>query len=194
MYNTILKITMFLLVLPFLVYGCGGTTVRYMNPSANFSYVNKVAVLPFSNFSEDKYAAEKVRNALTVELMSRHAFDVLEHGEVSKVFNFLREGSIEDARIVQVDKETMKLLGAKLGVQAIIMGSVNEYSAKGGGFANNVVSISVKMLDAESGTILWQANTSEVGSGTLRKMFGMEQVDMSILTNRVVKKILNTLM
>jgi len=165
-----------------------------MNPTANFSYIKKVAVLPFSNFSDDKFADEKVRNALTMELMSRHVFDVLEHGEVSKVFNFLREEGVDDGRIVQLDKETMKLLGGKLGVQAIIMGSVDEYSGKRGGFSNNVVSISVKMLDTDSGVVLWQASTSEVGSGAWRQMLGMEQLDMSILTNNAVKKILGTLM
>lgn len=187
------KVTRFLL-LPFLFYGCGGTTIKYLNPTANFSYIKKVAVVPFSNFSDDRYAGEKVRNALTVELLSRHAFDVIEHGEVSKALNLIREGGFEESKNIQMDKETVKMVGGKLGVQALLMGAVNDYSGGRGGFAHNVVSISVKMIDTESGTVLWQASTSKVGGGVVRKMLGLEDVDMNILTNRAVKTVLDTLL
>lgn len=193
MLNGIWKVTGFLL-LPFLFYGCGGTTIKYLNPTANFSYIKKVAVVPFSNFSDDKYAGEKVINALTIELLSRHAFDVIEHGEISKALNLIKEGGFEENKNIQMDKETIKLLGGKLGVQAIIMGAVNDYSGSRGGSANNVVSISVKMIDIELGTILWQASTSKVGGGVGRKMLGLEDVDMSILTNQAVKTVLDTLL
>ena len=193
MFNVLLKVVGFLL-LPFLFFGCGGTTIKYLNPTANFSYVKKVAVVPFSNFSDDRYAAEKVRNALTIELLSRQAFDVIEHGEVSKALNLIKEGGFEENKNIQIDKETIKLIGGKLGVQAIIMGAVNDYAGGKGGFSNNVVSISVKMIDSESGTVLWQASTSKIGGGVTRKMVGLEDVDMSILTNRAVKTVLDTLL
>jgi len=95
MFNDIWKVARFLL-LPILFYGCGGTTIRYLNPTANFSHIKKVAVAPFSNFSDDRYAGEKVINALTIELLSRYAFDVIEHGEVSKALSFIKEGGFED--------------------------------------------------------------------------------------------------
>lgn len=193
MLNDIWKVTRFLL-LPILFYGCGGTTIRYLNPTANFSHIKKVAVAPFSNFSDDRYAGEKVINALTIELLSRYAFDVIEHGEVSKALSLIKEGGFEENKNIELDKEKIKLLGEKLGVQAIIMGAVNDYSGSRGGPANNVVSISVKMIDIESGTILWQASTSKLGGSVGRKMLGLEDADMSILTNRAVKTVLDTLL
>lgn len=195
MYNSIWKVTG-LLLLPFMLYGCGGAaTIRYMNPTANFTYVKKVAILPFSNFSDDKYAAEKVRGALTIELMTRNAFEILEQGEVSKVFGSIKEeGASDTGAIIQIDKATIKQLGGKLGVQAIIMGSVNDYSGGSGRVADNLISITVKMIDVESGTVLWQAATAQSGSSFGRKLLGLEQVDMNILTNSAVKKVLNTLL
>lgn len=193
MLKGIWKVTRFLL-LPFLFYGCGGTTIKYLNPTANFSYIKKVAVVPFSNFSDDKYAGEKTRNALTVELLSRHAFDVIEQGEVSKALSLIKEGGFDENKNIQMDKDTIMLIGGKLGVQALILGAVNDYSGGKGGFANNVVSISVKMIDTESGTILWQASTSKVGGGIGRKLLGLEDIDMSILTNQAAKTVLDTLL
>lgn len=193
MFNAFLKITGYL-ILSVLFFGCGSTTIKYLNPTANFSYVKKVAVVPFSNFSDDRYAAEKVRNALTIELLSRQAFDVIEHGEVSNALNLIKEVGFEENKNIHFDKETIKLIAGKLGVQAIIMGAVNDYTGGKGGFSNNVVSISVKMIDSESGTVLWQASTSKVGGGVTRKILGLEDVEMSILTNRAVKTVLDTLL
>ncbi|MBI5903769.1 MAG: hypothetical protein HZB84_09855, partial [Deltaproteobacteria bacterium] len=105
MYNNITSVTRFLLlfVLVAVIAGCGGGTVKYINPSANLSYIKKIAILPFNNFSEDKYAGEKVRSALTIDLMSRHVFDVMEQGEVSKVLGMIfREEGFEEGRAVQM--------------------------------------------------------------------------------------------
>ncbi len=194
MYNYITGALKVFLILV-LVYGCAGSTIKYINPSANFSYIKKVAVLPLNNYSDDKYAGEKVRSALVIDLMSRHVFDVMEQGEVSKAMSLLfREEGAEEGRVVPMDKDTLKLLGEKLGVQAIIMGSVNEYSSSRGGAAANVISISVRMLDAASGTVLWQANTSETGGSAWRKVLGVEQVDMTLLATSAVRRLLNTLL
>ncbi|MEK7773821.1 MAG: GNA1162 family protein, partial [Deltaproteobacteria bacterium] len=174
-----------------------GATIKYINPSANLSYIKKVAILPFNNFSEDKYAGEKTRSALTIDLMARHVFDVMEQGEVSKVMGMIfREEGFEEGRAVQMDKDMVKMLGEKLGVQAVILGSVNEYSSSrgGGGSSNNVVSISMRMIDTSSGIILWQANTTEVGNSMLRKMLGVDQVEMSILTRDAVRRAISTLL
>ncbi|MBI5826354.1 MAG: hypothetical protein HZB22_01280 [Deltaproteobacteria bacterium] len=197
MYNNITNVTRFLLlfVLVAIITGCGGGTVKYINPSANLSYIKKIAILPFNNFSEDKYAGEKVRSALTIDLMSRHVFDVMEQGEVSKVLGMIfREEGFEEGRAVQMDKEMVKMVGEKLGVQAVILGSVNDFSSSRGGSSNNVVSISVRMIDTSSGIILWQANTTEVGNSTFRKMLGVDQVEMSILTRDAVRRAVSTLL
>lgn len=198
MYNNITNVTRFLLlfILVSITAGCGGATIKYINPSANLSYIKKVAILPFNNFSDDKYAGEKTRSALTIDLMARHVFDVMEQGEVSKVMGMIfREEGFEEGRAVQMDKDMVKMLGEKLGVQAVILGSVNEYSSsRGGGGSNNVVSISMRMIDTSSGIILWQANTTEVGNSMLRKMLGVDQVEMSILTRDAVRRAVSTLL
>lgn len=197
MYNkTTVKIKFFLCfsLLVFFIGGCGGSTLRYVNPTANFSYIKKVAVLPFNNLSDDKYAGERIRNTLTVDLMSRGAFEVVEQGEVTKILGVVfREAGVEEGRAVQVDKETLKLVGEKLSVQAVILGSVDEYS--GGGYTGSgVVSLAIRMLDTNSGIVLWQAKATETSKSIWRKLLGIEEVDRSELTRNVVKNVLDTLL
>lgn len=197
MYNVIMKVKgllCFFLVILLFTGGCGGSTLRYVNPTANFSYIKKVAILPFNNLSDDRYAGERIRNTLTVDLMSRGVFEVVEQGEVTKVLGVIfREAGVEEGRAVPVDKETLKMIGEKLSIQAVILGSVDEYS--GGSYGGSgVVSVAMRMLDTNSGIVLWQAKTTETSKSVLRKLFGIEETDRSELTRNAVKNVLDTLL
>ncbi|VAW35673.1 hypothetical protein MNBD_DELTA02-1157 [hydrothermal vent metagenome] len=185
-------VKLILILLLLTMAGCGGKVVRYINPEANFSYIRKVAVLPFNNLSNDRYAGEKVRAALTVDLLSRMTFDVMEQGEVSKVLTLvMRATGAEEGMVLELDKETLKLLGERLGVQAVILGSVDEYESRREG---GLVSVSVRMLDTSSGLILWQAKASATGSSLARKMLGLDSKNTSDLTRKAVRRALNTLL
>lgn len=174
--------------------GCGGSTIRYINPSANFSYIKRVAILPFNNLGDDRYAGERVRSAFTIDLMSREVFEVVEQGEVTKALGgIFREAGVEEGRAVPVDKETLKLIGEKLSIQAVILGSVDEYTSGGGG-EGKIVSISIRMLDTSSGIILWQAKATKTSRSVVRKLIGIEEVDRSELTKDAVKSALDTLL
>ncbi|VAV83146.1 hypothetical protein MNBD_DELTA01-287 [hydrothermal vent metagenome] len=185
-------VKLILILLLLTVAGCGGKVVRYINPEANFSYIRKVAILPFNNLSSDRYAGEKVRAALTVDLLSRMTFEVMEQGEVSKVLTLvMRATGAEEGMVLELDKETLKLLGERLGVQAVILGSVDDYESRRDG---GVVSVSVRMLDTSSGLILWQAKASATGSSLTRKMLGLDSKNSSDLTRKAVSRALNTLL
>ena len=174
--------------------GCGWLAVRYINPDADFSYIKNVAVLPFNNLSNDRYAGEKIRSAMTVDLLSRHVFDVTEQGEVSKVMSqVLRATGAQEGMVMDLDRETLKLLGDRLGVQAVILGSVEAYSESRGG-AGGLVTISARMLDTSSGVVLWQVRTSASGTSLWRKVVGIESKNTSTLTGMVAREALNTLL
>ncbi|MCK5237078.1 MAG: hypothetical protein KAR06_08840 [Deltaproteobacteria bacterium] len=183
--------TIFLLILTFVSVGCVGGSMKYVNPNANFSYIKNVAVLPFNNFSADKHAGEKVRATLAIDLMSRGDFEVMEQGEVSSVLTMVfRSAGLREGDVAAVDKETLRLIGERLGVQAVILGTVYEYSAT---VNSALVSISVRMIDTSSGIVLWTAKSDYSGTSIVRKIFGIEQQDKSILTRKAVRQALNTL-
>ncbi len=193
MYNVATKILFLVLLIS--ITGCGeGLVVKYVKPSADISYVKKVAVLPFNNLSDDKFAGERVRNAVVVDILSRGGIEVVEPGEVSKVLGLVfREAGFEEGRVVPVDTETIKLIGERLGVQTLILGSVDEYPTGGFVAGGSMVSISIRMLDAGSGMLLWQAKATETGGSVWRKILGIQDVDRSELTRKVVKRALDTL-
>lgn len=192
--------SVFVVLVMLALVGCGGAgsalniggTVRYINPDANFSYIKKVAVLPFNNLTSDRYAGEKVRGAVTVDLMSRGVFDVIEQGEVSKVLNMLlRAAGVSAGSVMEADFETLKLLGERLEVQAVLMGSVYEYESQRG---SSVVSLAIRLIDTSSGTVLWTAKSDVSGSTMWRKMIGIEEADTTVLGRRAVKNALDTLL
>jgi len=191
-YNKISRLAFVLFVAMF-VSGCGGKAIKYINPAADFSYIKKVAILPFNNLSDDKYAGERVRSAFTIDLLSREVFEVVEQGEVNNILSVIvGQGGASEGRAVNFDKETLSLIGDKLGVRAVILGSVDDYK-KGGFGGGNSVAFSVRLLDTGSGTILWQAKAIESGGSLWRRIFGLETVDNNILTQKAVRNALNTL-
>src|SRR3990172_5893978 len=188
LYRNIIIPVLFVLI----AAGCTREVVRYINPEANFSYIKKVAILPFNSLSDDRFAGEKVRSAITVDLLSRGVFDVVEQGEVNKVTSLvLRAAGAEEGMVTELDRETLKLLGERLGVQAVILGSVDEYVGRR---EEGLVGLSVRMLDTSSGIILWQAKASTSSASFWRKILGLEGVDTSTLTRRVVKTAFDTLL
>ncbi len=63
--------------------GCAsmGSTV-FIHRDYNFTFVEKVAVVPFENLSNDQSAGSRVTLLFVTELLSTDAFDVIEQGEV----------------------------------------------------------------------------------------------------------------
>lgn len=170
--------------------GCSSNTVKYINPTADFSYIKKVAIVPFNNLTNDGYASEKLRSILTVEILSRKYFDLVEQGQTRKVVTqILRAQGIPEGSSASYDTETIKLIGEELGVQAILIGGVNEYPSRG----SSVASLSLKMIDTGSGVVLWQVITAVKGTNAFKSFLGMEDSSPIDLAFRVVKRALNTL-
>lgn len=181
-----------LVVICVFLSGCAGSVMKYINPNANFTYIKKVAILPFNNFAGDRYAGEKVRANLTIEMMSRGVFEIAEQGEVSKVLELvLRAAGVTEGGVGNVDKETLKLIGERLGVQAVVLGTVYEYQGQG---ASSVVSIAARMIDTNSGIVLWTAKSDVSGTSVARKIIGIEEYDVTSLSRKAVKQVVDTLL
>lgn len=168
--------------------GCGGPR-SYLHPKADFTFIKKVAVLPFENFSNDKFAGDKIRDIVITEVLSRGFFDVVEWGEVSRV---LREEG--NGVTTALNKETAKRVGSRLGIQALLLGSVEEYGTpQGRGRSEPQVAISMRMIDVRSSKILWQASFDEKGSGTINQLFGVGGKSISKIARGLVREMMGTL-
>ena len=173
-FSTAAAVLLFVMALFFA--GCGGATTRlFSKPISESPYVTyqewgpnrDVCVMPFVNVAKDKDAGLKVRELFITELYSSGAFkDIADEGEMLEVMKKLKVRETDN-----FGKDTIKTLGDNLGVQAVIFGTVEEYterSNKGALFA-----VSLRMVDVETGQILWVGNASKEGGGTVSEALGL---------------------
>lgn len=173
----------------FVLANCSSVPRSYIHPTADLTFIKKVAILPFENLTDDKFAGDKVRDVVATEVLSRGFFDVVEQGEVSRVIREVAKGSA-----TALDKETTKRVGVRLEVQAMILGSVQEYGIpRGRGRPQPQVAVSMRMIDVRSSKILWQASFDEKGGGTLHRLFGIGEKSTSEVTRKLAKEMMDTL-
>ncbi|MDL2123309.1 MAG: penicillin-binding protein activator LpoB [Deltaproteobacteria bacterium] len=188
--GTILRYLSFFLILLFFLFslGCKGP-MTYINPSVDFSYIKRVAIAPIINLTNDKFAGEKVVNVVATEILRRGVFDVVEFGEVSKV---LREEGMKPDNLVS--KQLAARAGKRLNIEAILIGSVMQYGVSNiGGSSFPEVSISLKLVDVNSYTILWEATHNIKGASILDQLFGIRKDSIEDLCKDVVEEMIDTL-
>jgi len=184
--------------------GCMGTMSKfYVNPNINFRFIKKVAVLPFENLSQDRFADKKVRDIFVTSLLASEVIDVPELGEVLQVMNTLgiETNGGQAALGVQpqratgiITKDLAKAMGEALGIQGIILGSVEEYNiirSTSGSFPE--VSLTLRMIDPKTGSIVWAVSHTEKGSRILPSILGIGEETLTETAFRASKKIVDTL-
>jgi TolB-like protein len=170
--------------------GCtsaGGTT-RFTNPKFDFGFVERVAVLPFENLTNDAQAGARTTRLMVTELLASGAVDVVEPGEVQAALD--RVG----ARIERPSNEQVKALAEALGVQALIVGSVTQSElVRMGAVGVPVVSLDVHMVETETGATVWAASRTEKGGGIGVRVLGTGGEPIAETTRRCVRRVLDSL-
>jgi len=168
--------------------GCAGP-ISYIHPTADLTYIETVAIVPFENLTQQKGAEGKVMNVVAAEVLRRGVFDVVEFGEVAKV---LREEGFKDPG--SISKRVAERAAKRLNVQAFIVGSVEEYGvSRTGGSSYPEVSVSLKLVDTKSYKILWEATHSVKGTTVLDRLFGISKKSASDLAKDLVVEMFDTL-
>jgi TolB-like protein len=196
-------ITMYMLFM-FGYLGCNQVKGKvYINPNANFRFIKKVAVLPFENLSQDRYAGKKMRDIFVTTLLASEVVDVPELGEVQQVMNTIGMVSQPDQPILTVreqeptgtiTRDTARALGQALGIQGIIIGSVEEYGiVRGMSGSYPEVSLTLRMIDPKTGSIIWAVSHTEKGSRILPSILGIGEETLTETAFNASKEITDTL-
>lgn len=163
---------------------------KFTNPKIDFSFVEKVAVLPFENYSNDTAAAARVTRLMVTELLATGAVDVVEPGEVNAAtvkFGANRSQRPSTEQIVE--------LGKTLGVQAVLAGAVLQSEVLRSGSAGvPTVTVDAQLIETESGAIIWAGTHTEKGSVASARLLGNEGEPLSVTTRRCVQKLVETLL
>jgi hypothetical protein len=170
--------------------GCTGYSPSYhIKEDVDFSFIKKVAILPLENLTNNKNAADAVRQVLMTELLSSGLVDVVVPGDVMAAINNIGVLSISSPSI-----EEIRALGKYLRVQAVILGSVDKFGeVRAGNVTASEVTITLMMVDTGAGDILWSVTTTSGGPSFMARHFGTRSPTMSETVSDVVRRAIETL-
>jgi TolB-like protein len=167
------------------VSGCGPK--YFAKPGTDMSSIKGIAVLPFENFTSDENADEKIRRIVITELLSRDR-DVTEPGEITRILKELKIKSISSIKINEI-----QTIGKTLGVEAVMMGSVEAYGmSKGISVTYPEVTINLRLIAVSSGAIIWSIRHTAGGADFWTRHFGSEGLSLSEAAGKVVREALDT--
>ncbi len=180
-----------LLILVFFM-GCASkynVSENYHDPDVDFALLRTIAVMPFSNLTTDKLAAERVRSTFINSLFSTGALYVIPTGEVARGIS---RAGIENPWALS--GEEVAKLAAIVGADSVITGVVTEYGeVRSGAVASNVISVSMQMVEKESRKIIWTASTTQGGISIWDRLFGGGGKPMEDVTQAAVDDIIKKL-
>lgn len=178
----------------FCLAGCAGRipATEFTNPKFDFSFVERVAVLPLENLSNDRQAGMRATRLMITELLSSGAVDVVEPGEVETALAKLQVGL--PGRSAQPSTEQILSLGRTLRVQAVIVGTVTQSEImRSGAVTIPVVTLDAHMVETETGATVWAATQSEKGGSAGARFLGTGGQPISETTRRCVQRLIATL-
>lgn len=187
--NKIVRVIFITLLL--LVAGCSHSVPNiYVKKGYEQLTAGKVAVFPFYNDTKFAEASRVVTDTFVASLVKQGKFRVEFPGNIKK---FL----VMERIIVRtgVDVDTIKLMGKRLGVNAVIIGRVDEFV----GLQLKkkdvipVVSISSRMVDARTGKILWMAEHKRNGDDYIKVLDFGKIRSVGVLTKKVVDEMIETM-
>lgn len=177
------------IVATMLLTSCAAGPTYYLHPTYDFSLLQKMAVLPLENHSTDIQAGEKVRKMVVSEVLAAGVVDVIDPGQVNRAL-----GQERIQNISAISAEEFQKVGSNLGVQALIVGSVDNFERINvGGSVFAEVAITLRAIDAATGTVIWSATHKEGGVGTMGRLFGVGGDTTTEATQKVVRRAVATL-
>jgi len=170
--------------------GCrssGRTT--YTHPGADLGAIRRVAVLPFSTVGTDRTPGEKVERVFLVELLAMGAVEVVEPGDVARLFTAEKLGPAETLSAGELQR-----VGRALGADGLFLGQVIDFTQRvAGSTPAPEVTIQLRLVEVSSGTTAWSSTESRSGAGVGSRLFGVGGDSLTEAARQLVRKQLKRL-
>jgi hypothetical protein len=177
------------LVLIVLLGGCATRQAVYQNKEIDFGSIRSVAILPLANLSKDQFAAERVRDIFSTMLLATEAVYVIPPGEV---FRGISRANLADP--VRPSSEELKRFAGAVPVDVVITGTVREYGeVRSGPAAANTISLSLQMLEVQTGKVVWASMTTRGRITVKDRLFGGGGDPLDVVTREAVEDLLDKL-
>jgi len=182
------KVLFFLALL--LLIACARPKSTYVDPNMDFGTVKSVAVMPFLSLAKDPIVAERVRDVFINRLLATGAVYVVPVGEVARGI-----ARIEAQNPSTLSPEEAVKLGGIIKVEAVITGTVREYGeVRSGATAANIISVSLQMIETQTGKIVWTDSSTKGGVSIWDRLFGGGGKPMNTVTEEAVNDLIDRLL
>lgn len=155
--------------------GCGPSLKSFAGKDLKRGEGVKMAILPFENLSKAQGAGKSMENFVLVEFLKHAGVRIVDPGEVAAIL------SKERVRLAtSIPKETLIALGKGLGVDLFMVGTLHDFDMQlatgaGGSGQIPVVAVSLRILDASTGEIVWASNVARRGNDR-ETVFGIGRI------------------
>jgi len=154
----------------------------FRDPNMDFGSIHTVAVMPFVNLSRDIAPAERVRDVFITALLATGGVYVTPVGELNR--GITRMGIA--VPYAPSTEETVKL-GSFIKADALLIGTLREYGeVRSASAMANAISLSMQMIETQTGRIVWSASTTLGGIGITDRLFGGGGEPMNPITEKAV--------
>ncbi len=175
------------------ISGCGLSKQRiYMNPDADIPYYEKVGIIPFKSLGGDREAGEKVSEVFMTELLITQKLQVADPGDFYDVLSTTIQRSAVGGALL--NHKQLKSVHEKTGVQGVIEGVIHTLEmVRIGQDQYPMISLTIRLLDAQTGTIVWQSSYTRQGGPRMPIFSVGETFTIGKLTQQACRDIVEKL-
>ena len=180
----------FLCALPVLLClsGCSSSVYHYVRHDREIGNVRRVAILPFRNISGRKKASQVITSIFVNEIFKSGLFIIESEGNIRDFFIYNR------IRIKgELDKEKLRMLHDRMGVDAVFMGMVEEYTPGSREKRIPRVALSVRMVSTRTARILWTSRHEASGDDYIVILDIGKIRSITRLVEKVIQEMLETM-
>jgi hypothetical protein len=157
----------------------------FVRENTNIALIQKIAVLPF----EGAGRAPRIRELAITQLLANNIFDVVDKGVVD---NLLKQEAIIAG--APLDIFTLRRLGESLDVPAVMLGAVEDNVNARGSASFPEITMTLRIVECETGQVLWQASGMGSGYSMSDRLFGMAPKDRFQVTMDLLYELMTTMM
>ncbi len=155
----------------------------------DFSFIQKVAVYPFGNLSQDKNASLRVQSVFLMELLRQEGLRVIEPGTVRKAAQDLRLPAAGE-----LTPDQLMALGQAIGADGVFQGTVEDYGLERQSSSKTFfLTASFTFSETVTGMTIWRSQVNNSGDSLFRKLFGGGSASLFDVTREAVNDAQKTL-
>lgn len=179
------------ILLPLVLVGCGSMldSSGFVHSGADFSFYKKVGVLTFKSQGTDQLAGDKVTEHFITAMLIQGKLEVMDPGQFSSVVAQVAQSRAPVATL-ELTPAQLTQIAEVAGVQGIFMGTIHDYEMiQLGGEKYPMISMTIKLIDAPTGTIAWQESVTALGGPNLPIVSIGETYTFGQLTQKVCRSV-----